>query len=382
MKYLPLVWRNLLRRKVRTIFTLASVFIAFVLYSFLMVVQNAFSMGVEVAGVDRLVLMHKVSLIQLLPISYADRIRSTEGVTHVGHSTWFGGTYQDKVNQFAVMAVDSQYFQLYPEARISDDQVKAWLADRQGAIVGRTTAAKYGWNIGDKVPIQATIWQPKQGNTWFFNIDGIYDADKGFDTSNFFFHYEYLDENRRGAYGLVGWYVLRVDDPARAADVAARLDAQFVNSSAETKTSTEKAFLQGFVNQVGNIKAIIISILAAVLFTLFLLVLANTMAQSVRERTSELAVLKTLGFSNGLVLTLVLVESILLALLGGGLGLTVTYFAVEGGSFNNALLPVFIMRSRDIVIGVALCCALGVVAGAFPAITAMRLRITDALRRT
>ena len=382
MKYLPLVWRNLLRRKMRTIFTLASVFIAFVLYSFLMVVQNAFSMGVEVAGVDRLVLMHKVSLIQLLPISYADRIRSTEGVTHVGHSTWFGGTYRDKVNQFAVMAVDSQYFQLYPEARISDDQVKAWLADRQGAIVGRTTAAKYGWNIGDKVPIQATIWQPKQGNTWFFNIDGIYDADKGFDTSNFFFHYEYLDENRRGAYGLVGWYVLRVDDPARAADVAARLDAQFVNSSAETKTSTEKAFLQGFVNQVGNIKAIIISILAAVLFTLFLLVLANTMAQSVRERTSELAVLKTLGFSNGLVLTLVLVESILLALLGGGLGLTVTYFAVEGGSFNNALLPVFIMRSRDIVIGVALCCALGVVAGAFPAITAMRLRITDALRRT
>jgi putative ABC transport system permease protein len=382
VKYFPLIWRNLLRRKARTIFTLASVFIAFVLYSFLMVVQNAFSMGVEVAGVDRLVLMHKVSLIQLLPISYADRIRSTEGVSHVGHSTWFGGTYQDKVNQFAVMAVDPEYFQLYPEARIADEQVKAWLADRQGAIVGRTTATKYGWKIGDKIPIQATIWQPKQGNTWFFNIDGIYDADKGFDTSNFFFHYEYLDENRRGAYGLVGWYVLRVDDPSRAADVAARLDAQFANSSAETKTSTEKAFLQGFVNQVGNIKAIIISILAAVLFTLFLLVLANTMAQSVRERTSELAVLKTLGFSNGLVLTLVLLESILLALLGGGLGLAMTYFAVQGGSFNNALLPVFIMRSRDIVVGIALCCALGIVAGAFPAMTAMRLRITDALRRT
>lgn len=382
MKYFPLIWRNLLRRKVRTIFTLASVFIAFVLYSFLMVVQNAFSMGVEVAGVDRLVLLHKVSLIQLLPISYADRIRSTEGVTHVGHSTWFGGTYQDKATQFAVMAVDPAYFQLYPEARIPQDQMQAWLADRQGVIVGRTTATRYGWKIGDKVPIQATIWQPKQGNTWFFNIDGIYDGDRGFDTSTFFFHYEYLDENRRGAYGLVGWYVLRIDDPAHAADVAARLDAQFANSSAETKTSTEKAFLQGFVNQVGNIKAIIISILAAVLFTLFLLVLANTMAQSVRERTSELAVLKTLGFSNGLVLGLVLVESILMALLGGGLGLAITYFAVEGGSFNNALLPVFIMRSRDIAIGIALCCALGVVAGAFPAMTAMRLRITDALRRT
>jgi putative ABC transport system permease protein len=382
MKYLPLIWRNLLRRKVRTIFTLASVFIAFVLYSFLMVVQNAFSMGVEVAGVDRLVLMHKVSLIQLLPISYLDKIRSTEGVTHVGHSTWFGGTYQDKANQFAVMAVNPDYFELYPEAQLPADQLKTWLADRQGAIIGRATATKYGWKIGDKVPIQATIWVPKQGNTWFFNVDGIYDAEKGFDTSNFFFHYEYLDENRRGAYGMVGWYVLRIDDPSRSADVASRLDAQFANSSAETKTSTEKAFLQGFVNQVGNIKAIIVSILAAVLFTLFLLVLANTMAQSVRERTSELAVLKTLGFSNGLVLGLVLVESMFLALLGGGLGLAITYFAVEGGSFNNAFLPVFIMRSRDVVIGILLCCALGLVAGALPATTAMRLRITDALRRT
>jgi putative ABC transport system permease protein len=382
MKYFPLIWRNLLRRKVRTIFTLASVFIAFVLYSFLMVVQNAFSMGVEVAGVDRLVLLHKVSLIQLLPVSYADRIRATEGVTHVGHASWFGGMYQDKATQFAVMAIDPGYFQLYPEARIPEEQLHAWLADRQGAIVGRTTATRYGWKVGDKIPIQATIWLPKQGNTWFFNIDGIYDGDRGFDTSTFFFHYEYLDENRRGAYGQVGWYVLRIDDPSHAADVAARLDAQFANSFAEAKASTEKAFLQGFVNQVGNIKAIIISILAAVLFTLFLLVLANTMAQSVRERTSELAVLKTLGFSNGLVLGLVLVESILIALLGGGLGLAITYFAVEGGSFNNALLPVFIMRSRDIAIGVALCCALGIVAGAFPAMTAMRLRITDALRRT
>jgi putative ABC transport system permease protein len=382
MKFLPLIWRNLLRRKVRTLFTLASVIIAYVLYSFLMVVQNAFSMGVEVAGADRLVLMHKVSLIQLLPISYLDKIRATDGVTHVGHSTWFGGTYQDKANQFAVMSVNSDYFELYPEARLLPDQLKTWLADRQGAIVGRATANKYGWKIGDKIPIQATIWIPKQGNTWFFNVDGIYDAEKGFDTSNFFFHYEYLDENRRGAYGMVGWYVLRIDDPSRAADIASRLDTQFANSSAETKTSTEKAFLQGFVNQVGNIKAIIVSILAAVLFTLFLLVLANTMGQSVRERTSELAVLKTLGFSNSLVLGLVLVESMFLALLGGGLGLAITYFAVEGGSFNNAFLPVFVMRSRDVVIGIVLCCALGVVAGALPATTAMRLRITDALRRT
>ena len=382
MKYLPLVWRNLLRRKVRTLFTLGAVFIAFVLYGFLMVVQSAFSMGVDLAGVDRLMTMHKVSIVQLLPIAYLQQIRAIPGVTHVGHSTWFGGTYQNTANQFAVMAVDPEYFAMYPEATIPSDGLKTWLGDRQGAVVGRDTATKYGWNVGDKIPIQATIWLPKQGQTWYLNIDAIYDAVQGFDKSNLFFHYEYLDENRRGAYGMVGWYVMRIDDPARAADVAARVDATFGNSSAETKTSTEKAFLQGFVNQVGNIKAMIVAILAAVLFTLFLLVLANTMAQAVRERTSELAVMKTLGFSNGLIVGLVLAESLAIALVGGGLGLGLTWLAVSRGSFNNAFLPVFVMKGRDIGLGVVLCGGLGLVAGALPAAMAMRLRITDALRRS
>ena len=381
MKFLPLVWRNLLRRKVRTLFTLGAIFIAFVLYSFLMVVQTAFSMGVEVAGIDRLMTMHKVSLVQLLPISYLQQIRTTPGVAAAGHSTWFGGTYQNNANQFAVMAVDQDYLSLYPEALIPPDQLKAWLADRQGAVVGKDTAAKYGWKVGDKIPIQATIWQPKQGETWFYNLDAIYDAEPGFDKSNFFFHYEYLDENRRGGYGMVGWYVMKIDDPSHSADVAARVDAQFANSSAETKTSTEKAFLQGFVNQVGNIKSMVVAILVAVLFTLFLLVLANTMAQAVRERTSELAVMKTLGFSNGLVLALVLAESLTMALIGGGLGIGLTWLAIRGGSFSNAFLPVFLMKGRDVAIGLLLCLVLGIVAGALPAAMAMRLRITDALRR-
>jgi putative ABC transport system permease protein len=381
MKYVPLIWRNLLRRKIRTLFTVASIFIAFVLYSFLMVVQSAFSMGVDVAGVDRLMVLHKIGLIQLLPISYLPQLRATPGITHAGHASWFGGTYQDTANQFGVIAVNQEYFEMIPEVRIPPDQMKAWAADRQGAIVGKTTAEKYGWKIGDKVPLQATIWQPKQGQTWFFNVDAIYDADEGFDTSSFFFHYEYLDENRRGAYGQVGWYVVKIADPTQSAAVAARIDAQFANSPAETKTSTEKAFIQGFANQVGNIKAIVTAILAAVLFTLFLLVLANTMAQAVRERTSELAVLKTLGFSNRLVLTLVMGESLLLALVGGGLGLALTWMAVRSGSFNNAFLPVFIIRPQDIAVGVLLCLALGVIAGLLPATMAMRLRITDALRR-
>jgi putative ABC transport system permease protein len=381
MKFLPLVWRNLMRRKVRTTFTLGSIFIAFVLYAFLMTIRSAFSMGVDVAGVDRLMMMHKVSLLQLLPVSYMRDIQSTPGVKLVSSSTWFGGTYQDKANQFGVMAVDPEvYFTLFPEFKVPPDQAKAWLADRQGALVGRDVATRYGWKIGDRVPLQATIWQPKQGSAWFFNIDAIYDGDKAVDKTNFFFQYDYLNENRRGAYGQVGWYVIKITDPSRAAEMAAKLDSQFANSAAETKTSTEKAFLQGFVNQIGDVGAIMVAILVAVLFSI-LLVTANTMAQAVRERTSELAVLKTLGFSDGLVVGLVLAESLFMAVLGGGLGLGITWLLISHGSFNNAFLPVFVLRGRDLAIGVVLCCLLGALAGALPASSAMRLRITDALRR-
>jgi putative ABC transport system permease protein len=381
MKFLPLVWRNLLRRKVRTTFTLLSIFVAFVLYAFLMTIRTAFSMGVEVAGVDRLMMMHKVSLIQLLPISYMRDIQSTPGVKMVSHNTWFGGTYQDNANQFAVIAVDPEpYLSMYPEFKVPPDQLKALVADRQGALVGKDVAARYGWKIGDRVPIQGTIWRPKQGNTWFFNIDAIYDGDPGIDKTNFFFRYDYFDENRQGAYGQVGWYIIKIDDPSQAAAMAAKLDAQFANSAAETKTSTEKAFLQGFVNQIGDVGAIMVAILVAVLFSI-LLVTANTMSQAVRERTSELAVLKTLGFSNGLVLVLVLGESLFMALLAGGTALALAWVFISRGSLNNAFLPVFLLRGRDVLIGVALCFFLGSFAGALPAVAAMRLRVTDALRR-
>jgi putative ABC transport system permease protein len=381
MKFLPLVWRNLMRRKVRTTFTLGSIFIAFVLYAFLMTIRSAFSMGVDVAGVDRLMMMHKVSLLQLLPVSYMRDIQSTPGVKLVSSSTWFGGTYQDKANQFGVMAVDPEvYLTLFPEFQVPPDQAKAWLADRQGALVGRDIATRYGWKIGDRVPLQATIWVPKQGSAWFFNIDAIYDGDKAVDKTNFFFQYDYLNENRRGAYGQVGWYVIKISDPSRAAEMAAKLDSEFANSAAETKTSTEKAFLQGFVNQIGDVGAIMVAILVAVLFSI-LLVTANTMAQAVRERTSELAVLKTLGFSDGLVVGLVLAESLSMAVLGGGLGLGLAWLLVSHGSFNNSFLPAFVLRGRDLAIGVVLCCLLGALAGALPASSAMRLRITDALRR-
>ncbi|MEO8481629.1 MAG: FtsX-like permease family protein [Acidobacteriota bacterium] len=383
MKYLPLLWKNLWRRKVRTTFTLASIFIAFVLFGFLMTIRAAFSVGVELAGLDRLIIIHKVSLIQPLPSSYEARIAAVPGVETVANNSWFGGIYQDPSNFFAQIALEpTPYFKMYPEYRLAPEQMQAWLADRQGAVAGRALANRFGWKLGDRIPIQATIFRPKSGNgdTWEFNLVGIYDGDKGVDTTNFFFRYDYLDENRAQGEGLVGWYVVKIDDPSKSVDMAAKFDDMFTNSSAETKTTTEKGFVDGFAKQIGDIGTIMVAILVAVLFTI-LLVVGNTMAQSVRERTSELAVLKTLGFPDGLILALVLGESVFIALLGGSFGLLLAWLFVQQGDPTGGLLPAFILPGRDLLTGVWLMLALGLLAGAIPAAQAMRLKITDALRR-
>jgi putative ABC transport system permease protein len=382
MKYLPLLWSSLWRKKLRTLFTLASVFIAFLLFGLLMTIRAAFSFGVDIAGLDRLVLIHKVSLIMPLPVSYLDRLRATQGVSLAGHQTWFGGVYQDPSNFFAQMAVEPEVFlKLYPEFRLAPEQTAAWQADRQGAVVGVDLARRFNWKVGDRIPIQATIWQPKQGQVWEFNIVGLYDGDSGVDKTQFFFRYDYLDENRRGGQGLVGWYVVRIADASQAQAMAATFDDMFANSSAETKTTTEKGFVEGFAKQIGDIGAIMIAILAAVLFTM-LLVSANTMAQSVRERTSEVGVLKTLGFSGRTILSLVLGEALLIAVLGGGLGLLTAWLIVKRGDPTGGMLPIFILPGRNVAAGAALVVTLGLLAGLMPAVTAMRLKITDALRRT
>ncbi len=382
MKFLPLLWSSLWRKKIRTIFTLLSVFVAFVLFGLLMTIRGAFSFGVDIAGIDRLVLIHKVSLIMPLPVSYKERLAATEGVALVSHQTWFGGVYQDPANFFAQMVVEPEPFmKIYPEFTIPPDQVKAWLDDRQGAIVGVDLAKRFGWKIGDRVPITGTIWQPKTGQTWEFNIVGMYDGDQGVDKTQFFFRYDYLDENRRGGQGLVGWYVVKIADASQAQQMGAKFDTMFANSSAETKTTTEKGFVEGFAKQVGDIGAIMIAILVAVLFTM-LLVAANTMAQSVRERTSEMGVLKTLGFSNGAILALVLGESVLIAVLGGALGLGVSWLIVQQGDPTNGMLPIFILPGRDVAVGAVMIVVLGLIAGALPAFNAMNLKITDALRRS
>jgi putative ABC transport system permease protein len=382
MKFFPLLWRNLWRKKTRTIFTLLSIFVAFVLFGLLMTIRTAFTFGVDIAGLDRLVLIHKVSLIMPLPISYLNRLQTTPGVEIATHQSWFGGIYQDPSNFFAQIAVDPEPFmRIYPEFKLPPDQYAAWMADRQGAIVGVDLAERFGWKIGDRIPLQGTIWRAKQGDVWEFNIVGMYDGDQGVDKTQFFFRYDYLDENRDFGEGAVGWYVVKIADASHAQAMGARFDEMFANSAAETKTTTEKGFVEGFAKQIGDIGAIMIAILAAVLFTM-LLVAANTMAQAVRERTSEVGVLKTLGFSNTAILLLVLGESVLISIVGGGLGLALAWLFVQQGDPTGGMLPIFVLPTRDVVIGVILIAVLGIAAGLLPAVNAMQLKITDALRRT
>jgi putative ABC transport system permease protein len=381
MKFLPLIWKNMWRRKIRTLFTIGSVFVAFVLFGMLMTIRTSFTFGVEIAGNDRLVLIHKVSVIMPLPVAYKPRLAAVDGVGLVTHQSWFGGIYQDPADFFAQIVVEPEaHMEMYPEYVLEPDEKQAWMADRQGAVVGRDLAERFDWHVGDRIPLQATIWQTREGTAWEFNISGIYDGEDGVDKTQMFFHYDYLDENRAEGDGLVGWYIVRIDDASRATELAASFDQMFANSQAETKTTTEKGFIDGFAKQVGDIGAIMIAIVTAVLFNI-LLIAANTMAQTVRERTSELAVLKTLGFRDGAVLALVVAESLFVTVMGGGLGLVVAWLVVQGGDPTGGMLPIFVLQPQDLALGASLAVAMGIVAAILPGIGAMRLRITDALRR-
>ncbi len=382
MKFLPLVWKNIWRRKFRTTFTLLSIFIAFLLFGILMTIRNSFAFGVEIAGLDRLILINRISLIMPLPFSYQARLQAVPGVELVTHSTWFNGIYQDPANFFANIAVEPEpYLKTYPEFKVPPEQVKAWLDDRQGAIVGKDLAERFGWKVGDRVPLQGTIYRPKSGDVWEFNISGIYDGADGVDKTQFFFRYDYLDENRTFGQGDVGWYIVKIADGSRAVEMSRTFDAMFENSPAETKTTTEKGFVESFATQIGDIGAIMIAV-SSVVLVMFGLVAASTMAQSVRERTSELAVLKTLGFSGPAILALVLAESLFIACLGGGAGLGLAWLIAQQGDPTGGLLAVFFLPPRDLWLGGGLMLAMGLLAGVMPAVAAMRLKITDALRRS
>ena len=383
MKFLGLIWSNLKRKKLRTTLTVLSIFVAFLLFAFLFAIKEAFTAGVRIADADRLIVRHKVSLIQTLPVSYAQRLASLAGIDAVVHMTWFGGIYQEPKNFFANMPVEPEkFYDLFPEFTLSPEAKEKWGKTRNGAIIGRALADRFQWKVGDRVPLTSPIWgEPEGESVWDFEVCGIFDTSKkGADTSGLYFRYDFFDESRTKGKGEVGWYTVRVQNADEAGAVAAKIDAEFANSPFETKAEPEGAFAAGFAQQIGDIGAIMIAVLSAVFFTI-LLVAGNTMSQSVRERTEELGVLKAMGFTNGLILVLVLAESCVIAMLGGLVGLGLAWGLLQAGNPAPALLPVFYVPDQALIIGFVMVIALGIISGAMPALAAVRLRTAEALRR-
>jgi len=381
MKYLHLVWAGLFRKKVRTVLTLLSVVVAFLLFGMLQSVNEAFSAGADQARADRLITNSRYSIIEMLPISYLQRIESVPGVREVAFASWFGGSYQDRPAQFAVFPVDPErYLRAVPEIVLPPDQAERWRETRDGAIVGRSLVERYGWQIGDRVTVVADIWPQRDGsNDWNFEITGIYSSpDSQQNEGTLLFQHEYFDEARQFGRGSVGWFLVQVEDPDRAEEIAVAVDALFANSSNETKTQTEKAFAQGFARQFGDVGLIVTSILGAVFFTILVLT-GNTMAQAVRERIPELAILKTVGFSDRAVLGLVVAEALTLILAGGLLGLALAAAALGAVSSMLAGFGVQGISASVAMTGIVVMVLLGLAVGLPPALRAMRLRVVDAL---
>ncbi len=377
---LPLLGGSLRRHRLRLAFTIASILIAFLLFGLLAAVRNALTAGVEVAGQDRLITTNKVSIIQGMPRAYFTRIGSLAAVRRSASLNWFGGIYQDPHVQLVVFAVSDAYFDIYRDLQLGPAGLATWRADRTGAIVGDGIAKRYGWKVGDTVPMKSNIYRRKDGaGAWPVKITAIYHSENQ-DPNTVFLHYAYYNETVTFGVDSVGWVISQLKDPTTVETTSRAVDAMFANSRTETKTSTEKAVAQSFANQIGNIGAILTFVVSAVFFAM-LLVTANTMAQSVRERTPELAVLKTLGFTDNAVLTLVLAESLLVTLVGGVLGLgTATLATAALGASLKSFLPFFQIPPLAYLQAALYVLALGVAAGVVPAVAAMRLQIVTALR--
>jgi len=379
MKFLPLLLANLRRKKVRTVLTIGSFVVALFLFGLLGAVRAGFRQGVDIAGADRLIVIGRTGVIQPLPLPYMERIRRLPGVKDVVHSTWFGGVYQDPKNFFSQFVVEPEAWRgMYPEFRVPDEQWRDFVADRQGVVVGAKLAQRFGWKIGDHVPLKAPGYLG--GSSWDFNVRAIYRGTRPQDDEGqLWLQHRYFYEKAPSYWqGIVGWYVVRVEDPGAALAVARTIDQEFANSASETRTQTESAFAAAFMKQMGNIEFLIMAIGSVVFFTL-LLVTGNTMAIAVREMTNELAVLKAVGYSDGFVLGLVLAESLSIAAVGGAIGLWLAR-GMAGQDITGGILPMY-LSGATLAAGAAVALGTGILAGFLPAVSAMRMSVVDALRR-
>ena len=382
MKYLHLVWSALFRSRTRTLLTLLSVVTAFLLFGLLDSVRTAFNASSNVAGYDRMVVASRLSITQMLPMRLEAQIRQVEGVDKVARAAWFGGIYRDQRNFFPNFSVGEGWFDVYPEYVISEAHEAAFEATRNGAVVGEGLAEKYGWEVGDMIPMQATIFPTNGSNDWQFKLVGTFklaDEKRKGEESVLYFRWDYFNEANDFVKDRVGWWMVTLEDPSRADAVAKAIDKLSENSDHETRTQSEQAFNQSFVKQFADIGMIVTAIVGAVFFTLLILT-GNTMVQAVRERIPELAVLKTIGFTDRSILGLVLAESVLLLLIGGLLGLALAALAMPAVSAGSGgMIQLGTMPADTWGIGVALMLAMGVLVGLIPAVRAMRLNIVDAL---
>ena len=377
-----LIARNAFRHRLRTLLTLAGLAIAVLAYGLLQTVVDAWYAGAAAASGTRLVTRNAISLVFPMPLHYRDKIRAVPGVKRVGTANWFGGIYQDPKKFFPQFAVDAaQYFEMYPEYRFAEEEKRAFLRDRRGAVVGRKLAETYGFRVGDTLPLRGTIFP----GDWSFTVRAIYEgAEARTDTSQMFFHWDYLNETMKRRVprraDQVGVFVVQIADPARSAEISQALDTQFRNSAAETLTETEKAFQLGFVAMTEAI-VVGIRVVSFVVVFIILAVMANTMAMTARERLSEYATLKALGFAPGYVAALVLGESLAIAAVGGLVGVGCTFpVAAWFSTQTGTLFPVFEVSLATTAMQLGAALAVGIAAALLPGQRAARVRIVDGLR--
>ncbi|MEO5766393.1 MAG: FtsX-like permease family protein [Casimicrobiaceae bacterium] len=377
-----LILRSALRHTLRTSLTVFGIIVAITAFGLLRTVVDAWYANANASSSARLVTRNAVSLVFSLPLTYAQKVRQVPGVASVAWANWFGGVYVSERNFFAQFAIsDPGYLEMYPEFVLSPDERKAFATDRTGAVAGRRLADLYGWKVGDSIPLRGTIYP----GTWTFTLRGIYDgADKGTDQSTFFFHFDYLNEAIKKQFARrsdqTGVFIVQLKDPQQAAEVSAAIDATFRNSLAETRTETEKAFQLGFVAMTETI-LLAIQAVSFVVIVIIMAVMANTMAMTARERYTEYATLKALGFSNGYVARLIFAESLGLALVGGAAGIALTFpLARAFADAMGALFPIFFVSEQTVIMQLVAALTIGVVAAWIPAWRAARIRIVDGLR--
>jgi putative ABC transport system permease protein len=381
MKFIGLVLKSARRSKRRTLLTVSSVAIAVFLFAALRAVLDGFNAGAEASSSTRIVTIRSTSLIFQMPISHLDAIKSTPGVQDVTWANWFGGIYKDPKNFFGQIAIEPEsYLRMYPEIRLTPEEKKAFLDDRTGCIVGDGLAKIYGFKVGDRITLKVGI--PTYGRQDYdFTVRAIYrSSGAAVDNQTMMFQWKYVDE-RSLLKGQIGWYITQIANPDQAAQVSGAIDQKFANSSYETKTDTERAFQSSFVSMFGNLNLLLGSIsLAVVITTLF--VAGNTMAMSVRERTTEIAVMRTLGFPAATIFLLVAGEGLMMSIIGGIVGAGLAR-AIVNPDFLNAggFIPQIGVNTGNMITAIGLSALIGVLAGLIPATMASRLKIVDALRR-